>query len=342
MNSLEKRIKALSSLGRHLKLYSSENEEYKTLHQLVKKASVQNGWFTEAAICETFKQWGKALNKEKIQKWVSSYRFLNDQPKKTVALILAGNIPLVGFHDLICVWISGNRSMVKCASKDTLLLPYLMQFLDDFIQEKSCFFTNDQLTNFDAVIATGSNNAARYFDHYFSKYPHIIRKNRNGVAVLTGEESKEHLEALGRDILQYFGLGCRNVAHIFIPKNFDLNLIFGGLYPLAFVIEHSKYANNYDYNKAVYLMSDFDFLDNGFMLLRESDILSAPIACLHYSYYENVELLKIKLEKQKEAIQCLVSNLPLKNALAFGTTQQPELWDYADNVDTLQFLIDLP
>ena len=199
-------------------------------------------------------------------------------------------------------------------------------------------FTDGKLEGFDAVIATGSNNAARYFDYYFSKYPHIIRKNRNGVAVLDGSETQEDMKNLGRDILQYYGLGCRNVSKLYLSKGFDLDLIFKGLYPYANIIEMNKYANNYDYNKAVYIISQFDFKENGFFILRENQAISSPIGTGNYEFYEGLEQLKKHLLDQQENIQCIVSNADIEGAIPFGQAQNPNLWDYADGVDTLEFL----
>lgn len=279
---------------------------------------------------------GKALQTHEIEKWISSYEIKNDQSPKTIALITAGNIPLVSLHDLISIWISGNNAIIKCSTKDRNLIPFLVG-IDPFFQASTAF-TDKKLENFDAVIATGSNNAARYFDHYFSKYPHIIRKNKNGVAVLNGKESLNELEGLGRDMLQYYGLGCRNVSKLYLPTNYDLNKIFGGLYPLAEVLEMKKYANNYDYNKAVYLMSEFDFLENGFFMLREEKTIPSPIATAHYEFYNDFSQLEKHLEEQKENIQCIVSNQSIKGTVAFGEAQNPGLRDYADGIDTLAFL----
>ncbi len=258
-------------------------------------------------------------------------------PQK-IALILAGNIPLVGFHDLVCVWLSGHNALIKCASKDEYLLPYLTEFLEKETGENCFSYTKEPFTSFDAVIATGSNNSGRYFEHYFSSYPHIIRKNRNGVAVLDGSESIDDLKGLGNDILQYFGLGCRNVSKLYLPQGYDLDLIFGGLFPHADIIQHAKYANNYDYNKAVFLMSEFDFLENGFITLKEAREFSAPIACVHYEYYQDIEKLKKELISKENQIQCLISTLSIRDAIPFGKAQEPALNNYADGVDTLFFL----
>ena len=336
MSPLKDRVKALINLGHFFRNVSEKNPYYKGLFKAIHQSQIENGWFQKKSCLEAIQSWGKALQTHEIEKWISSYEIKNDQSPKTIALITAGNIPLVSLHDLISIWISGNNAIIKCSTKDRNLIPFLVG-IDPFFQASTAF-TDKKLENFDAVIATGSNNAARYFDHYFSKYPHIIRKNKNGVAVLNGKESLNELEGLGRDMLQYYGLGCRNVSKLYLPTNYDLNKIFGGLYPLAEVLEMKKYANNYDYNKAVYLMSEFEFLENGFFMLREEQTIPSPIATAHYEFYNDFTQLEKHLEEQKENIQCIVSNQSIKGTVAFGEAQNPGLRDYADGIDTLAFL----
>ena len=339
MNLIKSRVLALDRLGLYFQNIKAGNSEYHNFFECLENAKQLNAWFQLDQCLAAFKVWGDALSKEKINKWVTSYDLKENQEQKTIAVIMAGNIPLVGLHDLISIWISGNIALVKCASKDQILMPFIADL--DPIFKSSTIFTTKKIEGFDAVIATGGNNAARYFDYYFSKYPHIIRKNRNGVAVLKGNESKEEYEALGKDLLQYYGMGCRNVSKLYVPEAFDLNLVFGGIYPLASVLNINKYANNYDYNKAVFLMSGYDFVENGFFMIKKDKGISSPIACAFYEYYEDIETLEKKLETLEDKIQCLVSIIPLKNAIPFGLTQQPQLWDYADGIDTMTFLIDL-
>jgi hypothetical protein len=335
------RLNALVDLGKYLQNYHEENPAYNALQKTLQKAVNANGWFTPENIKIALHDWGQTLNHEALSKWIDPYNFTTPKKPKRIALILAGNIPLVGFHDLICVWLSGHHAIVKCASKDAYLLPFLTDFLEQKTNEKCFTYTQELITGFEAVIATGSNNAGRYFEHYFGNYPHIIRKNRNGVAVLDGTESIEDLQGLGKDMLQYFGLGCRNVSKLYLPTDFDINKIFEGVYPQSSVIHHAKYANNYDYNKAVYLMSEFDFLENGFLMLREQQSFSAPIACVHYEYYNHLEELKKELIVSKKNIQCVVSNSALPQAVRFGKAQQPKLYEYADGINTLSFLENL-
>ena len=339
MNLIKNRVLALEKLGLYFQNIKAGNSEYHNFFECLENAKQHNAWFQLDQCLAAFKVWGDALSKEKINKWVTSYDLKENQEQKTIAVIMAGNIPLVGLHDLISIWISGNIALVKCASKDQILMPFVADL--DPIFKSSTIFTTKKIEGFNAVIATGGNNAARYFDYYFSQYPHIIRKNRNGVAVLKGNESKEEYEALGKDLLQYYGMGCRNVSKLYVPEAFDLNLVFEGVYPLASVLNMNKYANNYDYNKAVFLMSGYDFVENGFFMIKKDKGISSPIACAFYEYYEDIETLEKKLETLEDKIQCLVSIIPLKNAIPFGHTQQPQLWDYADGIDTMTFLIDL-
>ena len=336
MTELKNRIKALENLGNYFSDISDKDSQYDALFDAIERANLQNGWFQRESCVEAIQSWGAALQSKNISQWINQYHINENNSPKTIAVIMAGNIPLVGLHDLISIWISGNRALVKCATKDSVLIPFIVEINPLFQSLTS--FADGKLEGFDAVIATGSNNAARYFDYYFSKYPHIIRKNRNGVAVLDGSETQEDMKNLGRDILQYYGLGCRNVSKLYLSKGFDLDLIFKGLYPYANIIEMNKYANNYDYYKAVYLISQFDFKENGFFILRENQAISSPIGTGNYEFYEGLDLLKKHLLDQQENIQCIVSNADIEGAIPFGQAQNPNLWDYADGVDTLEFL----
>ncbi|WP_405571368.1 acyl-CoA reductase [Winogradskyella sp. Asnod2-B02-A] len=308
-------------------------------HQ-IKLAKEHNGWFTESNIVYTLNAWSNELTDSKINDWTSKYNF-NIKNPKTVAIIMAGNIPLVGFHDFLSVLISGHNVLVKQSSNDKHLLPFLAKYLEVIEPnfKGRITFTEEKLENFDAVIATGSDNTARYFEYYFKNKPSIIRKNRNSVAVLTGNETSEELEALSDDIFRYYGLGCRNVSKIFIPKNYNFDAFFNAVYKWHPIINESKYANNYDYNKAVYLMSEFEMLENGFLMIKEDESYASPIATLFYEYYSDANDLKDKLIADKDKIQCIVSNKFTGNYIAFGETQNPQLSDYADNLDTIEFLL---
>ena len=318
----------------------SKTEQF---NDIFEKAEQQNSWFTRANVIFAFKSWSDTLSENNVKKWLSQYQLPQTTSPKKILIIMAGNLPLVGLHDLLCVLVSGHKAIVKLSSNDCVLLPYLITQMKTFAPEwtEAVTFTDDKVTEYDAVIATGSNNTARYFEYYFGKKPHIIRKNRHSVAVLTGKETPEELFALGKDIFLYYGLGCRSISKLFVPKGYDFNLLFQAIYPYKDIIQEQKYANNYDYNKAVYLMSLFQLLENGFLLLKEDEHYGSPIATLFYEYYTNVASLKEKLTTDAEKIQCVVAHNFTTEEVAFGETQTPQLWDYADGVDTLNFLLKL-
>lgn len=347
---LQQRINAFVKLGEFLGQFSLDGIQKKKdgiLHNdlffdgfkhQIKLASEANGWFSMNNMLFAFTGWSKELTSSNLETWLSSYEFDVDTPK-TIGIIMAGNIPLVGFHDLLSVLIAGHKVLVKQSSNDKHLLPFLAKYLE-YVEPQfkgRITFTDDKLENFDAVIATGSDNTARYFEYYFRNHPSIIRKNRNSVAILTGKESEAQLEALSNDIFRYYGLGCRSVSKLFIPKGYDFDAFFKGIYNWHPIIEEAKYANNYDYNKAVYLMSEFDMLENGFLMIKEDENYGSPIATVFYEYYNSLSELKLKLEQDKDKIQCVVSDGFDKNEIEFGQTQLPKLWDYADNIDTISF-----
>jgi len=313
---------------------------FEDFENLIQLSQSHNGWYTPENVYFSIQSWAKALTEENIDQWLSNYNIELKEPKN-IGLILAGNIPLVGFHDFLSVLISGNNVLIKTSSNDQFLLPFLAKYLIAIEPELSSkiTFVEGKLENFDAVIATGSNNTARYFEYYFKDKPSIIRKNRNSVAVLNGEESKEQLAALGEDIFRYFGLGCRNVSKIFVPKGYSFDSFFEAIFEYQNVIHYEKYANNYDYNKAVFLMSNFKLLDNGFLTIKEDSSYASPISSVFYEYYDTLEDLQSRLQTEHEQIQCIVSNNLVENSIGFGQTQKPNLWDYADNVDTISFLL---
>ncbi len=309
-------------------------EEYEKLQVLVRRQFHLNGWFTEEAVLHVFKGWGAQLDKENLEQFSSTYTFATS-PKK-VGVIMAGNIPLVGFHDFLCVLLSGNSIVIKLSSDDKTLLPALIALLKNFYPEieERITVSEAKLGEVDAIIATGSGNSMRYFESYFGHLPHVFRKNRTSVAVLTGEETKEELEALGADIFTHYGLGCRNVSHLILPKDFELNRFFEAIITHADVVNLHKYANNYDYNKAIYLMNLEQILDNGFVLLKESEDLFSPLAMLFYHRYESFSEVENYIKKHQEDIQVVVG----RNYLPFGVAQCPGLSDFADGVDTMAWL----
>ncbi|WP_262420321.1 acyl-CoA reductase [Flagellimonas meishanensis] len=320
---------------------SEVSNRFDNFQDAVQLAGQQNGWFTEENIMHAIRQWALLLTEDNLTQWLSKYVLPKDSKPKTIGIIMAGNIPLVGFHDFLCVLLSGNSVLAKLSSNDKTLMPFIAEHimqLEPTLKDRISF-TEGRLEDFDAIIATGSNNTSRYFEYYFGKRPNIIRKNRNSVAILTGHETQEQLLALGEDVFRYFGLGCRNVSKIFVPKGYAFEPFFNAFFSYKDTINHHKYANNYDYNKAVYLMSDFKILYNGFLILKEDESFSSPIATLFYSHYDSEDALRQKLEGQMEFIQCVVSNGKYANDVPFGETQKPRLNDYADGVDTMDFLL---
>ena len=347
--TLNDRINAFSRLGELFSFYINNNNNYQIieskpyalkLYNIIHSLKHKNGWFTEFQVNHSIAQWAKAFEKNTIQSWIKNYN-VKDTSSLTVGIVMAGNIPLVGMHDLLCILITGNKALIKTSSNDKDLVKFVAEFLIDHYDyfKNKIEFTDSKLENFDAVIATGSNNTARYFEYYFKSKPSIIRKNRNSVAVLTGNETKQQLKLLGEDIFRYYGLGCRSVSKIFVPKNYNFDDFFNAIYDFNHLIKETKYTNNYDYNKAVYLMSEFKILDNGFLILKEDQSYSSPIGSLFYEFYDSKAALINKFEKDKELLQCVVNLAENENHVSFGQTQQPSLNDYADNVDTLSFLL---
>jgi len=304
-------------------------------------AESTNAWFTAENIKKSILSFAEMLNEADLAIWFESVKF-STAPKK-VGLILAGNIPLVGLHDVLSVMATGNIALIKLSSADDKLIKAVIAELvkiEPAFEDKIEYV--ERLKDFDAVIATGSNNSSRYFDYYFGKVPNIIRKNRNSVAVLDGSESFEDIRNLGNDIFDYFGLGCRNVSKIYFPKGYDIANFYEGIESFQPIINHFKYNNNYDYNKSIYLVNAAKHFDNGFLLLKEDERLTSPLAVLFYEEYKQLQALEDKLKKQSENIQCVISKSPSSlNTFGFGQSQHPKLWDYADNVNTIEFLNNL-
>lgn len=335
---LEERIKALVQLGQILQ----QEDEYR--EAVIHRTHFNNQWFTKenqrkaiAAIAETF------LEGTTLRNWLDAYKVEIGNPKK-VALVLAGNIPLVGFHDVLCVFLSGHQAQIKLSEKDQYLLPYLFRELKKIDERTAAYFTIvNQLKDFDAVIATGSNNSSRYFEAYFSKVPHVIRRNRNAVAVLSGEETKEELKDLGNDIFQYFGLGCRNVSKIYVPKDYNFEPLLEALHEHKEIVLNTKYKNNFDYNYAILVLNKVKYMANGCIILQENKQVASHIAGLHYEFYEDKSAIESEIQSRQEEIQLVVAKedlLPLPT-FPFGAAQHPGLADYADGVDTLAFLLGL-
>jgi hypothetical protein len=301
---------------------------------------VLNPWFTKGNIEKTLNAWQEQLKADMLTSWLNPYKLQELASPKKMLIIMAGNIPLVGFHDFLSVLISGHKVVVKMSSTDNVLLKVLIEKLISIASEfKDSISFIDEVQNrkFDGVIATGSDNSAQYFEYYFKGAKKIIRKNRRSVAVLDGTESATELKGLADDVFAYFGLGCRNVSKLFLPKGYDLNKLFEAFFSYSHVVEHKKYGNNYDYNKAIFLMGSNKLVENGFLLMKEDKSLLSPTAMLYYEYYADVETVEQFIEAHAEQLQCVVS----KTDIPFGNTQNPNLWDYADGVDTVEFLREL-
>jgi len=336
----EQRIEAFIQLGNLIRKDISEKTE--EFEALIIKAKVHNPWFYPRFTKYAFQSIADLLTKERLNKWVSNYpNSYFDESEVKVGVIMAGNIPMVGFHDFISVLISGKVFKGKLSSQDEHLLPFLAEKL---IQIEPAFnskieFIPHLLKDFNAIIATGSNNSARYFDYYFGKYPHIIRRNRNSVAILTGDESDSELNLLADDVYLYFGLGCRSVSKVFVPEGYNLPHLLDHFNHYMFLHEHTKYFNNYEYNKSIFLLNKVPHFDNGFHLITESTSYASPVSVLYYEEYNDLDVLERRLMIENEQIQCIVSgenvNIEHEN---FGFTQKPGLTEYADNVDVMSFL----
>lgn len=336
--NLKERIQGLEKWGLAITLVSLETK--KTLFQ---RANNKNGWFTHEACTQALAGISTWFTPGNITAWLRPYHLPDSFTKKSVGLVMAGNIPLVGFHDLLCVLASGHIARIKLSSQDDVLLPYLVNLLVEIDSRwASQVSFEDRLNSVDAVIATGSDNSARYFDYYFRHLPNIIRKNRTSVGVIMGEETTDQFQQLGKDVFTFFGLGCRNVSKVFIPENFELKVLLDAFQNCGEVINHHKYANNYDYQRAIRLVSNKPFLDSSFLIMEQSTDLVSPIAVLYYEYYQSQEHLTELLAAKSNKIQCIVSAKGwYKDSVPFGEAQSPALNDYADRVDTMKFLSEL-
>lgn len=305
-----------------------------------------NPWFIPSFTRFAYDAWADALQEQKIARWIKNYSFPEKEGKAplSVGIIMAGNIPMVGLHDLICVLASDHHAMIRLSSSDDHLIPAVLDTLTSIDKGLKDHFTIVQgpLKDFDAIIATGNNNSSRYFDYYFGRYPHIIRKNRNSVAVISGQETQEDMKKLATDIFMYFGLGCRNISKLYLPVGLGIENILPFFEGYAFIADHNKYRNNYDYHKSIFLINRIDHRDNGFLLSREETSLMSPISVLHTETYKSPDQLNKHLFELKDQIQCIVSSLENINAaIPPGQSQLPELWDYADDLDTMEFLREL-
>ena len=340
--NINERTELISEIGEFLKNYLDEKYDNKKddnlieFEKVIKKAQSNNSWFTDENIKINLTYWSKKLIKTNLNQWLSKYN-LKDTSRKNIAIIMAGNIPLVGFHDFICVFLAGHNSIIKLSSNDKYLIPFLLNLVK--FPSDRVVYLDGMLTDYDAVIATGSDNTSRYFEYYFKNKQSIIRKNRNSIAILDGNETDEELKSLSHDILTYFGLGCRSVSKLYVPKGYNFDSFFNSIFAYKDLINNHKYANNYDYNKAIYLMSEYKFLDNGFFMIKEGNEMHSPISTINYEYYDNISHLSEKIKQQAENIQCVVSNIKFEGRIDFGETQNPSLNQYADNIDVMNFLL---
>ncbi|MDR1739572.1 MAG: aldehyde dehydrogenase [Bacteroidales bacterium] len=343
---ISERIKIFSLLGQ--RLLAETLEPATGLLSVARRAESKFSFFTFDNIMRSLRACAEWLSEEKLREWVSAYPVVEKFSDKKIAVIMAGNLPFVGFHDVLCVLAAGYKVVIKPSSNDPYLWHYLQQLMAEVSPEMAARIeiTDGILQGFDAVIATGSNNSARYFEEYFAKYPHIIRKNRSSAAVLQGGESSAQLDGLFDDMFSYFGLGCRNVSHVFLPKGYDVQGLAMRLFPEADAFglkNHNSYCNNYQYQRAVAAMNGVKFIDTAYSLWIENDSLQAQIGVVNYSFYNDFSVLLKRLEQQCDVLQCVVgeidcSGLPI---IPFGKAQQPSLIDYADGIDTMKFLENL-
>ena len=344
--NLNNRITLFVKLGRFFSDYINNNLESlerNKFDKAINESILHNSFFSKKNILKSLLSWSNVLTKKSIDDFLSNYLIKNKKREKKIAIIMAGNIPLVGFHDFFCVIISGNFAVIKLSSKDSHLFKFILSFL---VKENPDFSTKfdvveNKLQIFDAVIATGNNISANQFELYFKKYPKIIRRNRHSIAILNGNETKKEIELLANDIFYYYGLGCRNVSKIFIPNNYNLDILFKSFVLWNEVINKNSYANNYNYYRAIYLLNKEVFFDNGFVLLKESEKIGSPVGTIYFEYYKSDNQIKEMIKKNNEKIQCIGSNNKYPKTIKFGETQMPNLNDFADDIDTFNFLLKL-
>ena len=346
--NLADRINSFGVLGDHLRRYHENSTELDILPlaEAARLSFAKNPWFTPDHTRIALNNLGQALNVENLRRWLSKYGDKQEcvSIPQRIGVVMAGNIPAVGFHDFLCVLMSGHKLAAKLSSSDDLLLPAMAGILTEYmpVWQSHVSFSSGRLENFDAIIATGSSNTSRYFEFYFGRYPHIIRKNRNSIAVLNGSESQQDLENLADDVMLFFGMGCRSISKLFVPAGYDFLPLIQALSKYNHYADHHKYRNNYDYFKSIFLVNQVPFIDTGSLLLKEDLTMASRIAVLNYEYYINPLEVADSIRNSSESIQCVISNmvLPIKS-LSFGDGQKPALWDYADQVDTMEFLLSL-
>lgn len=350
-----KAIKAFEKLGafmgavadcdKKMKIDKAISQQYyDVLDELVISTHIYNGWFTDTNLRTALRALSQSMGVDELQRWVNKYGDVKPSAEKTVGLVMAGNIPLAGFHDLMCVLLAGHKALVKLSSDDNKILPLLVKVLEEIEPEfkGKVTFVEGLMKEADAFIATGSNNSSRYFEYYFNKFPHIIRKNRNSAAVLSGKETIEELEALAADVFLYYGLGCRSVSKLYVPKMYDFTTFFKAFESWKKIFENKKYGNNYDYIKAIYLLNKIPHMDGGYFMLKHDEAMASPVAVVYYEYYDDLEQLGDQLNAKADHLQCVVSNTNIGYpTIPFGQAQYPKIDEYADGIDTLNFLLHL-
>lgn len=350
-----KAVKAFEKLGEYMGVVADYDkkkkldkaipkEYYDALDELAISSHIYNGWFTDTNLRVALKALSQSLAPQEVQRWLSKYEGITPSGVKNVGLIMAGNIPLAGFHDLMCVLIAGHKAWVKLSSDDNKIIPFLVKVLEGIEPSLKgrITFINGLMKDADAYIATGSNNSSRYFDYYFGKYPNIIRKNRNSAAILSGMETDEELEALASDVFSYFGLGCRSVSKLYVPQMYDFSRLVKVFDGWKKIFENKKYGNNYDYIRAVYLLNKVTHIDGGYFMLKYDETMASPVTVIYYEYYSDAERLGELLAEKQDQLQCVVGTMNVGfPTVPFGQAQYPKIDEYADGVDTLNFLLNL-
>ena len=319
---------------------------------LLSTAEGQNRWFTSDFVRMALHANGTMLDPLTLDRWTGEYPELSMERKpQRIGLVLAGNLPMVGWHDILCVLMSGHCAVIKCSSSDGILIPAAIEALQGFVGKLDLVdrveFVSGQLGSLDAVIATGSANSNRYFEYYFRALPKVLRSQRTSAAVLLGTETDDELRALGADVFNYYGMGCRSVTKLFLPTGFDLDRLFAVWVDWAHLANNNKYANNYDYHKAVWLLNQYQLIENGFVLLKQDDGWFSPVGTLYYDFYDDLSDVSQAIEQHADSIQCVATSdrhalgMLASPIVALGQTQCPAPWEYADGIDTLSFLLAL-
>lgn len=338
--NLRERIRAFADLGEVIRNCRSGKDESISgkLNGIIENQQFRNEWFTPENVRMAVEAIAEQLTEENLVRWINAYPDLDFVRKPVnIGVIMAGNIPLVGFHDFLSVLIAGNNIIAKTSSKDSELIQFFADILCTIEPrfKSRINFTDGLLAGFEGIIATGSSNSSRYFEYYFGKYPSIIRKNRNSIGLIEGNETEAELQGFGKDIFSYFGLGCRSISKLFVPSDYDFTGLIKNLEAHSQIVNHSKYANNYEFSKAVYLINREKFLDTGYLLLKEDTGLVSPVAVIYYEYYESPEKLKSITVGLKDKLQCISG----RKHVPAGKAQTPYLWDYADGIDTIEFML---